>query len=73
MFEVVEGTMDPAAAPIEVAAGLRGQQMIVSARDQVADFFGIACGMAVLIKRLFHLPVIVAGAAQFVPSGWSPS
>src|SRR5258708_3239206 len=60
--------MHPAAAPVEIATGFSRQQVVVRPGDEVANLLAVAQPLLPLIKGLFHLPIILAGAPDLVPA-----
>src|SRR5437762_2409522 len=68
LLQVVEGPVHPAAAPVKVATGFGGQQVIVRADDELPNVVRLANGGATLVERLLHLPVVITRAPHLVES-----
>src|SRR6185369_13997679 len=66
LLQVVEGPVHPAAAPVKVATGLGGQEMIVDANEEVANSLRVCRRARLLVESFFHLPVVIARAPHLV-------
>src|SRR5581483_6224966 len=64
-FEIVKRPMHPTAAPIEVATGFGGKNMVVCSRDEMPHLFPVVHLLATLFERSLRAFVVRAGVADF--------